>query len=70
MAETVRLVRVFVSSPGDVKAERAALDEVVQRINETVDPDKPVRLELWKSHDNFPPKPALVWRTDGGSASS
>lgn len=48
MAETVQLVRVFVSSPGDVKAERAALDEVLQRINETVDPGKRVRLELWK----------------------
>ena len=46
--ETVRLVRIFVSSPSDVKAERAVLDEVAQRINETIDPDKRVRLELFK----------------------
>jgi hypothetical protein len=46
--EVVRLVRIFVSSPGDVKDERAVLDEVVQKINETQAGQMGVRLELWK----------------------
>lgn len=33
--DVVRLVRVFVFSPRDVKDERAVLDEVVQRMNGT-----------------------------------
>ena len=33
MPETVDLIRVFVSSPGDVAAEREALEEVVRQIN-------------------------------------
>ena len=43
--EVVRVVRVFVSSPGDVKDARAVLDEVVRRINDTTGFDKRVRLE-------------------------
>jgi formylglycine-generating enzyme required for sulfatase activity len=34
-AVTLRLIRVFVSSPGDCLAERAVVDEVVERINKT-----------------------------------
>jgi formylglycine-generating enzyme required for sulfatase activity len=54
--EVVRLVRVFVSSPGDVKDERAELDEVVQRINATTGSEKRVRLELFKWERNVVPQ--------------
>ena len=46
--ETVRLVRVFVSSPGDVAEERKLLDEIIQRINRTDGQAHGMRLELWK----------------------
>jgi hypothetical protein len=46
--ETVRLVRIFVSSPGDVKAEREVLEELITRINRTDGQAQGVRLELWK----------------------
>ena len=54
--EVVRLVRVFVSSPGDAKAERAVLDEVVQSINETTGLDRKARLELFKWERNVVPQ--------------
>jgi hypothetical protein len=50
----VRLVRIFVSSPGDVKAERAVLDEVVRAINETQAAQMGVRLELARAADGLP----------------
>jgi hypothetical protein len=46
-SEVVRLVRIFVSCPGDVVAERKCLDEVINRINEIEGTAKRIRLELW-----------------------
>ena len=46
--ETVRIIRIFVSSPGDLQGEREVLDEVVARINRTDDPTRKVRLAVWK----------------------
>jgi formylglycine-generating enzyme required for sulfatase activity len=46
--ETVRIIRVFVSSPSDVTAERGVLDEVVERINRTDGQARSVRLEVFK----------------------
>jgi hypothetical protein len=43
--ETARIVRVFVSSPSDVAAEREVLDEVVESINRTDGPGCGVRLD-------------------------
>lgn len=63
-AETVRVIRVFVSSPSDVADERAVLDEVVDRINRTDGRTVGVRLELWTwERDVVPqvgPKPQAV----------
>ena len=53
--ETVRLIRVFVSSPGDVAEERAVLDEVVASIHRT-NRDSPFRLELFRWEDDVIPK--------------
>jgi hypothetical protein len=44
--DTVRLIRIFVSSPGDVAEEREVLSEAIQRINETQGKTHGVRLEL------------------------
>jgi formylglycine-generating enzyme required for sulfatase activity len=52
----VRVIRIFVSSPGDVAKERKVLDEVVERINQTDGDDKQVRLELWKWEKNVVPQ--------------
>jgi hypothetical protein len=54
--ETARLIRVFVSSPGDCEAERLVLDEVVGRINRTQGMITPVRLELFKWKENVVPQ--------------
>ena len=43
-SETVRIIRVFVSSPGDVPDERKVLDEVVESINRTDGSASGVRL--------------------------
>lgn len=62
--ETVTIIRIFVSSPSDVAAERTVLDEVVERINRTDGNERKVRLELWKwETDTVPqigPKPQTV----------
>ena len=55
-APTVRVIRVFVSSPGDVAAERGVLDEVVQRINGTDGQARGVRLEVWKWEQDVVPQ--------------
>jgi formylglycine-generating enzyme required for sulfatase activity len=47
-SDTVRLIRIFVSSPGDVAEEREVLGEAIQRINDTQGQTHSVRLELWK----------------------
>ena len=51
-SETVRIIRIFVSSPGDVAEERKVLDEVVARINRTDGQARNVRLEVfkWETH--------------------
>jgi hypothetical protein len=54
--DTVRLIRIFVSSPGDVSAEREVLGEVVQRINGTQGEAHGVRLELWQWERNVVPQ--------------
>jgi Domain of unknown function (DUF4062) len=56
MPETVRIIRVFVSSPGDVQAERDVLDEVVASINRTEGQAHGVRLELFKWEENVTPQ--------------
>ena len=53
---TVRLIRVFVSSPSDVAEERKILDEVVHRINATDGLYLGVRLETWKWEENAVPQ--------------
>ncbi|MBM4094561.1 MAG: hypothetical protein FJ276_34925, partial [Planctomycetes bacterium] len=54
--ETERMIRVFVSSPGDVQDERAALDEVAAAINRIEGPAHGVRVELFKWEDNVVPR--------------
>lgn len=52
----VRLIRVFVSSPGDVSEERQILDEVVDSINRTDGHAAGFHLELFKWEDNVTPQ--------------
>ena len=54
--ESVTIIRIFVSSPSDVAAERTVLDEVVGRINRTDGDARKVRLELWKWETNSVPQ--------------
>jgi ubiquinone/menaquinone biosynthesis C-methylase UbiE len=54
--ENVRLIRVFVSSPNDVKAEREALDEVVEDINRTIGETNGFLLQLFKWERNVIPQ--------------
>ena len=56
MAKQVRLLRVFVSSPGDVVTEREILDEVVERVNSTDGDVHSLRLELFRWEDNIVPQ--------------
>lgn len=42
-----QVLRVFVSSPGDVQEERDIVDEVVREINRTEDLRKGLRLRIW-----------------------
>ncbi len=62
--EMISVIRVFVSSPGDVAEERRALDEVIDRINRTDGRALSARFELWKwETDTVPqigPKPQSV----------
>ena len=44
--EVARIVRIFVSSPGDVASERRALDEVVAAVNRTQASEYGIRFEL------------------------
>ena len=53
--ENVRIIRVFVSSPGDVREERELLDEVVRRINDIDGQERSLRLETWKWEQNSVP---------------
>lgn len=54
--EWVRLVRIFVSSPGDVVGERSVLDEVVSGINRTDGEAQSVRLETFRWEKNVVPR--------------
>ena len=55
-SENIKLVRVFVSSPGDVDEERKVLKEVVDRINGTAGDERQVRLELWRWEKDVAPQ--------------
>lgn len=46
--DTVRRLRVFVASPGDVGPERASLPEVVARLNRGIGRADGVDLDLWR----------------------
>jgi septum formation protein len=52
LEESQRMIRIFVSSPGDVGAEREVLDEVVKDINEIDGPERKVLLQIlkWETH--------------------
>jgi hypothetical protein len=56
--ELVRVIKLFVASPGDVKEERQALDPVVAEINRTLGDQLGCRLEL------------LMWETDAYAGAS
>jgi formylglycine-generating enzyme required for sulfatase activity len=52
----VKLIRVFVSSPGDVAEEREVLDEVAESINRTEGPSEGFRLELFRWERDVTPQ--------------
>jgi hypothetical protein len=54
--ESVRLIRIFASSPGDVAQERKTLDDVIGAINEVQGRQSGVRLEAWKWEDQVVPQ--------------
>ena len=54
--EMVRLIRVFVSSPGDVAEERRVMEEVVERINRTDGVWMNRRLELFRWETGIVPQ--------------
>jgi len=54
--EHVRRIRVFVSSPNDVKGERESLDGVVEDINRTDGETKAFVLQLFKWERNVIPQ--------------
>jgi ubiquinone/menaquinone biosynthesis C-methylase UbiE len=55
-SEQVRRIRVFVSSPSDVKKERESLDGVVEEINRTIGETKSFVLQLFKWERNVIPQ--------------
>ena len=59
MSATVRIIRVFVSAPGDVQAECDVLDEVVASINRSEGQARGVRLELLKWEEHVAPQIGL-----------
>jgi hypothetical protein len=54
--ETIRLIRVFVSSPGDVTRERDVLDEAIAFVNDGVGQQRGVWLKAWKWEDKVVPQ--------------
>jgi len=54
--ETAQIIRVFVSSPGDVQAERDVMEEVVASINGTDGQGLNFRLELFRWEDDVTPQ--------------
>ncbi len=53
---TVRLLRIFVSSPSDVAEERAVLSEVVDMLNDVDGRERGLRLELFRWEDRVVPR--------------
>jgi hypothetical protein len=54
--DKVRMIRVFVSSPGYVAEERAVIDELVASINRTDGQVVGFRLELFRWEDDVTPQ--------------
>ncbi|MEN8259437.1 MAG: hypothetical protein ABFS02_02425 [Pseudomonadota bacterium] len=54
--EHVKLVKIFVSSPGDVSDERDVLDEAVVRVNRTAGLERGVRFETWRWEKDMVPQ--------------
>ena|GEM_PF-2896818 len=54
--EQVRRIRVFVSSPNDIKAERELLEGVVEDINRTIGEARSAVVQLFKWERNAPPQ--------------
>jgi ubiquinone/menaquinone biosynthesis C-methylase UbiE len=48
MSQNIRLLKIFVSSPGDVSEERKILDEVIHRVNSTDGTELGLRLDLFR----------------------
>ena len=46
--EHARILRVFVASPGDVKAERDVMAHVIERVNDTLGEENALRLTLFR----------------------
>jgi len=65
----VRVIRVFVSSPGDLGSARDCVDEVLERINRDPAVAAQVRLEAWKWETDAAPymgptaQEAIDWQT-------
>ncbi|MDA1051675.1 MAG: SUMF1/EgtB/PvdO family nonheme iron enzyme [Planctomycetota bacterium] len=55
-SDSVRVLRVFVSSPGDVPNERAAVDGVLKRINAVIGEEHRFLLRPWKWEDDVVPQ--------------
>lgn len=56
MGRTARVIRVFVSSPDDVAAERAVLEEIVSSVNRTEGDAHGLRLELFRWEKDVVPQ--------------
>src|SRR5262245_10398208 len=52
----LRKVTVFISSPGDVQAERDLLDEVVEEVNQTIGEKSSILLKLFKWENDVVPQ--------------
>ncbi|HJQ35129.1 MAG TPA: DUF4062 domain-containing protein [Pyrinomonadaceae bacterium] len=52
MADLIKLLRAFVSSPGDMVEERGVVEEVINELNLTLPSSLKIRLELikWETH--------------------
>ena len=55
-SESVQVISIFVSSPGDVQKERHLLAEIVTRVNRTGGKDRGVRYELVQWENNVVPQ--------------
>ncbi|MEG4301749.1 hypothetical protein [Microcoleus sp. D3_18a_C4] len=60
----VKLLKIFLASPGDVVRERNYVIEVIDEINRTIAPSKGVRLEVVRSEENVFPG----YNPEGGQA--